>query len=75
VRGLRVSTDGLTPWTWAEAWVGGDWLPVNPIEGMVPADASLVRLLIGGVTLHGDLDRLISRAQLNVLHRVSSGTP
>lgn len=69
VRGVRDTPGGLVPWTWAEAWLGGEWVPVDLASGDLPADASHVRLLIGGVGLQAELDRLLARGTLQVLAR------
>ena len=39
--------DGFLYHTWAESFVGGTWLPVDPTFAMAPADATHVKLVEG----------------------------
>ena len=39
--------DGFLYHTWAESFVGGKWLPVDPTFAMAPADATHVKLVEG----------------------------
>ncbi len=52
---------------WPEVWLGDDWLAVDPTLGQVPADASHLRFLIGGLARQVELVRLIGRLQLEVV--------
>ncbi len=49
VHGLAYSVagNGFVFQSWAESWVGGRWLPVDPSRRQVPADATHVKLLEG----------------------------
>lgn len=69
VLGMLATDSGLVAHPWAEAWVAGAWTPVDLQRGVVPADASHLRLLVGSPTLLPELDRLLSRATLTVLDR------
>ncbi|MBK8250891.1 MAG: transglutaminase domain-containing protein [Gemmatimonadetes bacterium] len=69
VLGVLATADGLVPHTWAEAWLGGTWIPVDLQRGVVPADASHLRLQFGSPTLLPEFERLLSRATLTVLDR------
>jgi transglutaminase-like putative cysteine protease len=50
---------------WPEVWLG-DWVAVDPTLGQVPADASHLRFLVGGLARQVELIRLIGRLQLEV---------
>ena len=39
--------EGFLYHTWAESWVDGHWLPVDPTFGQVPVDATHIRLVDG----------------------------
>lgn len=39
--------NGFLYHTWAESWVGGSWLPVDPTFGQVGVDATHIKLLDG----------------------------
>ena len=52
---------------WPEVWLGEDWYAVDPTLGQVPADASHLRFLIGGLARQVELVRLIGRLQLEVV--------
>lgn len=69
VLGVLATQDGLVPHAWAEAWLGGTWIPVDLQRGVVPADASHLRLQLGSPTLLPDIERVLSRATLTVLDR------
>lgn len=52
---------------WPEVWLGEGWYAVDPTLGQVPADASHLRFLIGGLARQVELVRLIGRLQLEVV--------
>lgn len=51
---------------WPEVWLDG-WVAVDPTFGQVPADASHLRFLVGGLERQVELIRLIGRLELEVL--------
>ena len=51
---------------WPEVWLGR-WVAVDPTFGQVPADASHLRFVIGGLARQVELVRLIGRLQLEVV--------
>src|SRR5690606_32940489 len=52
---------------WPEVWLCEEWYAVDPTLGQVPADASHLRFLIGGLARQIELVRLIGRLQLEVV--------
>ena len=67
VRGVVRHDSGWLSHSWAEVFLGGDWLPVDPTSGQFPADAAHVRFVVGFVGIAPELERLISRATLTVV--------
>ena len=67
VRGVVRVADRWRPHAWAEVWLAGQWLPVDPTTGQFPADASHFRLTVGGIGAEAELNRLVSRATLSVV--------
>lgn len=55
---------------WAEVMLQR-WVGVDPTLGQNPADASHLRLLVGGVTMQAELTRIIGRLELDVLSQAS----
>ena len=53
---------------WPEVWLDNRWVAVDPTLGQYPADASHIRLLIGGLARQVELIRLVGRLQLEVEH-------
>ncbi len=51
---------------WPEVWLDG-WVAVDPTLGQVPADASHIRFLVGGLARQVELIRLIGRLDLDIL--------
>jgi transglutaminase-like putative cysteine protease len=51
---------------WPEVWLG-EWVAVDPTLGQVPADASHLRFLVGGLARQVELIRLIGRLKLEVI--------
>ena len=51
---------------WPEVWLDG-WVAMDPTLGQVPADASHLRFLTGGLARQVELIRLIGRLQLDIL--------
>jgi len=52
---------------WPEVWLDGRWVAVDPTLGQFPADASHLRLVVGGLARQVELVRLIGRLRLEVL--------
>jgi len=52
---------------WPEVWLGGRWVAVDPTLGQFPADASHLRMVVGGLARQVELVRLIGRLELEVL--------
>jgi transglutaminase-like putative cysteine protease len=48
VSGLALMGEELLSHVWAEVWVGGRWVPVDPAFGHAPASARLLRITEGG---------------------------
>lgn len=74
VTGVIVRDSLMMTHAWAEAWLGQQWVPVDPSLGQFPADAGRLRLTVGGIGARAELDRLIARAEVRVLrsHRAPS---
>ena len=51
---------------WAEVLLQR-WVPVDPTLGQVPADASHVRMIVGGLSMQSELARVITRADVDVV--------
>src|SRR5690606_3986958 len=49
---------------WPEVWLGGRWVAVDPTLGQFPADASHLRMVVGGLARQVELVRLIGRLEL-----------
>lgn len=49
VSGIVASEGGLYAHAWAEVWLG-EWVPVDPTLGQMPADVAHVRLVTGRLT-------------------------
>jgi len=64
--GLREESGRFYPNGWVE-FLAGDWIPVDPENGTVPADASRLRLLIERPARPLDLMLLAGRTELTVL--------
>jgi hypothetical protein len=64
--GLREESGRFYPNGWVE-YFAGDWIPVDPDNGTVPADASRLRLLIERPARPLDLMLLAGRTELTVL--------
>ena len=63
-----VYRDGhFTYHTWAEMWLT-EWIAVDPTLGQPAADASHIRLAIGGLALPGSLPNLIGRVRPRMLN-------
>jgi transglutaminase-like putative cysteine protease len=52
---------------WPEVWSGLEWVAMDPTLGQVPADASHLRFITGGLARQIELIRLIGRLRLEVL--------
>ena len=64
--GLREESGRFYPSGWVE-FFDRDWIPVDPENGMVPADASRLRLLIEHPARPLDLMLLAGRTEVTVL--------
>ncbi len=53
---------------WPEVWLGR-WVAVDPTFGQVPADASHIRFVIGGLAQQVEIVRLIGNLHIEVLPR------
>jgi hypothetical protein len=54
---------------WPEVWLG-EWVAVDPTFGQVPADASHIRFVVGGLAQQVEIVRLIGNLDIEVLERV-----
>jgi transglutaminase-like putative cysteine protease len=57
---------------WVEACAGMDngravWIACDPVFGQLPADATHIRLVTGGLDRQADLVRVLGRLELEVL--------
>lgn len=75
VTGVIVRDSLVMTHAWAEAWLGQQWVPLDPSLGQFPADAGRLRLAIGGIGARAELDRLIARANVQVLRLVTVALP
>jgi hypothetical protein len=64
--GLVYVRDRFYYHAWPEVWLGR-WVPVDPTLGQVPADASHLRFVVGGLARQVELVRLIGLLQLDVV--------
>jgi transglutaminase-like putative cysteine protease len=55
---------------WPEVWLG-EWVAVDPTFGQVPADASHIRFVIGGLAQQVEIVRLIGNLDIEVLDSAS----
>ncbi len=55
---------------WPEVWLDG-WVAVDPTLDQVPADASHLRFLTGGLARQIELIRLIGRLELDIIRTLS----
>ena len=67
VRGLLRHRETWLSHAWAEAYLGGQWLPLDPTTGQFPADAAHLRLMVGNTAARPELDRLVRRASITLL--------
>ena len=51
---------------WPEVWLG-EWVAMDPTFGQVPADASHIRFVIGGLAQQVEIVRLIGNLRIQVL--------
>jgi len=51
---------------WPEVWLG-EWVAVDPTFGQIPADASHIRFVIGGLAQQVEIVRLIGNLDIEVL--------
>lgn len=52
---------------WPEVWLSDRWVAMDPTLGQVPADASHLRFIVGGLARQVELIRLIGRLQIESL--------
>jgi len=62
--GLAVTAVGPLAHSWAEVWIGGGWVAVDPASGHAPASARLLRITEGG--LGRPFETLLRTAALKV---------
>lgn len=58
---------------WPEVWLG-EWVAVDPTFGQVPADASHLRFVVGGLAQQVEIVRLIGNLDIEVLN-LEGGNP
>ena len=51
---------------WLEVFYGR-WLAVDPLMGQIPADATHIRFLAGGLSRQAELVRIIGRLEIEIL--------
>lgn len=66
VAGLLLRDGRFYYHAWAEVYLG-DWVPVDPMLGQLPAAADRVRFVTGGLARRVDLLRLVSNLTLETL--------
>lgn len=52
---------------WPEVWLADRWVAMDPTLGQVPADASHLRFLVGGLARQIELIRLIGRLEIEAI--------
>jgi transglutaminase-like putative cysteine protease len=57
---------------WPEVWLD-EWVAVDPTFGQIPADASHIRFVIGGLAQQVEIVRLIGNLDIEVLDPVTRG--
>lgn len=73
VAGTVYGVDAFLYHAWAEVWVG-DWLPVDPALGQVPADATHIKLVEGSPEEQMSLMGLLGKLGIEVV-RDTGGAP
>lgn len=66
VAGLLLRDGRFYYHAWAEVYLG-DWVPVDPLLGQLPADAGRVRIVTGGLARRVELMRSIGNLRLEIL--------
>jgi transglutaminase-like putative cysteine protease len=51
---------------WLEVYYGR-WMAVDPLSGQIPADATHIRFLTGGLSRQSDMVRVIGRLKIEVV--------
>ncbi|MBF0529650.1 MAG: transglutaminase domain-containing protein, partial [Deltaproteobacteria bacterium] len=64
--GVLFFQDGFYYHAWIEVF-WGQWLAVDPLLNQIPADATHIRFLTGGLSRQTDLIRLIGRLEIEIL--------
>jgi len=59
---------------WPEVWLG-EWVAVDPTFGQIPADASHIRFVIGGLAQQVEIVRLIGNLDIEVLTPTAQEAP
>jgi transglutaminase-like putative cysteine protease len=59
---------------WPEVWLG-EWVAVDPTFGQIPADASHIRFVIGGLAQQVEIVRLIGNLDIEVLGPTTQEAP
>jgi len=64
--GLVYVTGAFYYHAWPEVWLG-EWVAMDPTFGQVPADASHIRFVVGGLAQQVEIVRLIGNLHIEVL--------
>jgi len=59
---------------WPEVWLG-EWVAVDPTFGQIPADASHIRFVIGGLAQQVEIVRLIGNLDIEVIDPTNQEAP
>lgn len=65
--GLVALGDRFYYHAWAEVYLDGRWLAVDPVFGQYPADATHLRFVVGGLDRQAELMRVIGRLRIAVV--------
>lgn len=65
--GLVALGDRFYYHAWAEVYLDGRWLAVDPVFGQYPADATHLRFVVGGLDRQAELMRVIGRLKIKVV--------
>ncbi|MBW2092360.1 MAG: transglutaminase domain-containing protein [Deltaproteobacteria bacterium] len=66
VAGVLYFEDRFYYHAWVEAY-WGRWMAVDPVLGQIPADATHIRFLTGGLKRQTEMVRVIGRLEINIL--------
>lgn len=71
----RGGGDGFYYHAWPEVWTGSDWIALDPTLGQVPADATHIRFVVGGLDRQVDILSLIGTLRADVVRVSRPGAP